>query len=74
MKGQGLSFLYAGLCALAFGSIGQFLGRDFHSDQITFREGLAVAGLGYIILAFMSSLPFFFTQDIPNFTNAFLKV
>ena len=72
-EGQGLSFLYAGFCALAFGSIGQFIGRDFHSDQITFREGLAVAGLGYIILAFMSSLPFFFTQDIPNFTNAFFE-
>lgn len=72
-ENQGFSFLLSALITFFFGAAGRFAGREFHSDQITFREGLAVAGLGWIIIALFSALPFLLSSDIPTFTNAFFE-
>ncbi len=48
-------------------------GGRFSEEQVTFREGFAVVGLGWIIIAFFGALPAYFSGDIPSFTDAYFE-
>ncbi|MES0491932.1 MAG: potassium transporter TrkG [Leptospirales bacterium] len=48
-------------------------GGKVSEENVTFREGFAVVGLGWIVIAFFGALPFYFSGDIPSFTDAYFE-
>lgn len=72
-EGQGIYFL---LSALTTGFCGMFLyivAGDTSDTVVSFREGFAVAGLGWIFIALFGALPAYLSNDIPTYTDAFFE-
>jgi trk system potassium uptake protein TrkH len=44
-----------------------------HNKEMNKREGYIVVAFGWIILTMSGTLPYVFTESIPNFTNAFFE-
>lgn len=61
-----------GVCLLVGGML-RLLGRSARNDRITFSEGFAITTLGWITMAILGSLPYFFCHHLgigpsPRFT------
>ena len=41
--------------------------------DMNFRDGVAIAAGGWIVISFFGALPFYISGEIPNFTNAFFE-
>lgn len=77
-----ISFLYkdgvtgqlslAGITTLFLGVIVMFFTKN-HIKEMNKREGYIVVTFGWIIMSLSGSLPYIFTDSIPNFTNAFFE-
>ncbi|NBC83838.1 MAG: TrkH family potassium uptake protein [Bacteroidetes bacterium] len=56
-----------------------FIGLSFFlwnrkcTKNIGKREGYLIVTLGWVVFSFFGALPFYFTNAIPNFTNAFFE-
>jgi len=50
----------------------RFITKNF-TKQIKKKEGYLIVTLGWVFLTLTGSLPYIFTQTIPNFTNAFFE-
>ncbi|RED50128.1 TrkH family potassium uptake protein [Seonamhaeicola aphaedonensis] len=63
---------YAGIITLVMGLLGMFFTRK-HKKEINKRDGYVVVTFGWIIMSLSGTLPYVFTQSIPEFTNAFFE-
>ena len=61
----GITTLIAGLLAMVF--------TRRHNKEMNKREGYIVVAFGWIIMSLSGTLPYVFTESIPNFTNAFFE-
>ena len=71
-QGDAAAFLYTMGLTLACGAA---LGFLLHPDRedLTARDGMAVAGLSWLLLSFFGALPFVFSGAIPHLTDAFFE-
>ena len=71
-QGDAAAFLYTMGLTLACGAAPGFL---LHPDRedLTARDGMAVAGLSWLLLSFFGALPFVFSGAIPHLTDAFFE-
>lgn len=70
--GVTLNLFFAGLITLIIGVLMMFQTRD-HKKEMNKREGYVVVTFGWIIMALSGTLPYVFTNAIPEFTNAFFE-
>ena len=70
--GVTLQLFFAGLITLVVGVLMMFRTRD-HKKEMNKREGYIVVTFGWIIMALSGTLPYVFTNAIPEFTNAFFE-
>ncbi|MFD1316765.1 TrkH family potassium uptake protein [Namhaeicola litoreus] len=64
--------LISGLLSIAIGGISQFATKGF-KKEIKKREGYLVVALGWIVMSFSGALPYYITENIPSFTDAFFE-
>lgn len=43
------------------------------TDNMNFRDGVAIATGGWIVISFFGAMPFYISGEIPNFCNAFFE-
>lgn len=43
------------------------------TDNMNFRDGVAIAAGGWIVISFFGAMPFYVSGEIPNFCNAFFE-
>ena len=71
-QGDTLAFLEAVAITAAAGALLGFLLKPGRGD-LTARDGMAVAGLSWVILSFFGALPFVFSGAIPHVVDAFFE-
>jgi len=71
---DGVTFevLLAGLVTLATGGVLMLVTKS-HKKEIKKREGYIVVTFGWLLITFSGTLPYLFTNAIPDFTNAFFE-
>jgi trk system potassium uptake protein TrkH len=71
---DGVSFqmFLAGITTLIIGIVAMLFTRK-HNKEMNKREGYIVVSFGWIIMSLSGTLPYVFTESIPNFTNAFFE-
>ncbi|WP_298346106.1 potassium transporter TrkG [uncultured Algibacter sp.] len=71
---DGVSFqmFLAGITTLIVGIVAMLFTRK-HNKEMNKREGYIVVSFGWIIMSLSGTLPYVFTESIPNFTNAFFE-
>jgi len=62
----------AGIVTVCIGVLLRYITKNF-TKQIKKKEGYLIVTLGWIFLTLTGTLPYLFTQTIPNFTNAFFE-
>lgn len=67
-----LALFLSGLTVLVCGLITMLLTKN-HTKEMNKREGYIVVAFGWIVMALSGTLPYLFTDSIPNFTNAFFE-
>lgn len=67
-----LGILIAGITTVSLGVLLRYITKNF-TKQIKKKEGYLIVTLGWVFLTLSGSLPYVFTQTIPNFTNAFFE-
>ncbi|PNQ75270.1 potassium transporter [Hanstruepera neustonica] len=70
--GVTLKILLAGIVTIIAGGIVMFRTKD-HKKEMNKREGYIVVTFGWIIMTLSGTLPYIFTNTIPEFTNAFFE-
>lgn len=68
-----LPFLYTFLCVLMFTLIFWLFGRKSAQADMTLREGIFVVAVGWMFLAFLGALPYYFSGAIPSFTDSYFE-
>ncbi len=68
---QATTYLLVSLLCLVLGYIGTFTGK--HRPTLYTREGFVSVSLGWIVMSIFGALPFFFTGEIPSFTDALFE-
>lgn len=78
----GVSFFYkdgtlwnmilAGGTAMGLGGLVMFFTRN-HRKEVQMREGYIVVTFGWLVMALIGTLPYIFTETIPDFTDAFFE-
>ncbi len=63
---------YAGLLTISIGVLLRYITKDF-TKKIKKKEGYLIVTLGWIFLTVTGTFPYWFTDTIPNFTNAFFE-
>ena len=64
-----------GLSCAIIVSIGLMLRRFFRRiDELSFKDGLFVATIGWVIISALSALPFIIHGSIPSFSDAFFEM
>ncbi len=71
-QGDWLSFVITMAVTAACGAALSFLLKPQRED-LTARDGMAVAGLSWIILSFFGALPFVISRAIPNMVDAYFE-
>lgn len=67
-----MAFVYAILITAAAGAVPAFLFKPDRND-LNPKDGIAVAGLSWIVLSFFGALPFWLSGAIPHFTDAYFE-
>ncbi len=70
--GVSLQIFLAGITTLIVGVVAMLFTRK-HNKEMNKREGYIVVSFGWIIMSLSGTLPYVFTESIPNFTNAFFE-
>ena len=70
--GVALQITYAGLIVMFLGGLTMLVTKN-PNKEMGKREGYIVVTFGWLIMALSGTLPFVFTDTIPNFTNAFFE-
>ena len=71
-QGDALSFVYTILIIVAVSVVPAFFVKPGRQD-LNPKDGLAVAGLSWIILSFFGALPFWISGAIPHLTDAYFE-
>ncbi|MCK5561937.1 MAG: hypothetical protein KAJ51_15165, partial [Thermoplasmata archaeon] len=66
------SFLIPFIISFVLGVILRFVGRGY-SESLRDREAFAVVGIGWLVIAFLGSLPFIFSGTIPSIIDAYFE-
>ena len=72
-EGQSLAFLQSLLISAFTAFFLVLFGGKIREDEVTFREGFAVVGLGWIVIAFFGAFPAYLSGDIVTFTDAYFE-
>ena len=67
-----MAFVYTMLITACCGALMNFLMKPERED-LNPKDGLAVAGLSWIVLSFFGSLPFWLSGEIPSLTDAYFE-
>ena len=70
--GVSLQILMSGLFVLVFGGLTMLVTKN-PSKEMGKREGYIVVTFGWLIMALSGTMPYLFTDSIPDFTNAFFE-
>ena len=70
--GMTTNILFAGITTLIIGLTTMFITRE-HRKELHKRDGYIVVAIGWIVMALSGTLPYVFTNTIPQFTNAFFE-
>ena len=72
-ENQGIYFLSSAALSLLGGILLRL--KINYSDRAnpTFREGFAIASLGWFLIAFMGAFPFYLSGEITSFTDSFFE-
>ena len=62
----------SGLIALVFGGLTMLMTKN-PNKEMGKREGYIVVTFGWLIMALSGTMPYLFTESIPDFTNAFFE-
>ena len=71
--GDALQIGLAALVTIGAGAAAWRYGRSERHTQLTAREGFAIVGLSWIAMTFFGTLPYIFTGEIVNLTDAFFE-
>ena len=71
-EGDALAFVYTMAITALFGGLLGYLLKPARKD-LTARDGMAVAGLSWVILSFFGALPFVFSRAIPHIVDAYFE-
>ena len=66
-------FIYSIIITFMSGIILIFLTKNRNKTEITNKDGFAIVTLGWVLIVFFSSLPFYFYGNGFTFTNAFFE-
>src|SRR5210317_464757 len=66
------SIIYAAVVTFFTGLTCWFFSRK-SNKRIGKREGFLIVGIGWLTVAFFCSLPYWFSNVIPEFTNSFFE-
>ena len=66
-------FLIVAACIAAAQIPILLLTRRRETDNMNFRDGVAIAACGWIVISFFGALPFYISGEIPDFTDAFFE-
>ncbi len=72
-ENQAIPFFIACLISILLAFIGRFLGRNRLDQELTYREGYVVASVGWMLVAFIGALPFYFSGVVSSFTDAYFE-
>ncbi|MDH4262975.1 MAG: TrkH family potassium uptake protein [Spirochaetia bacterium] len=72
-EAQAYSFLLSFIITLTVGLVLFLSVGKFSEDDVTFREGFVVVGIGWIVITLFGALPFYISNDIPSFTDAYFE-
>ena len=67
------AFIYSIAITFLSGLVFMLISRSNKKREISNREGFAIVTIGWIMIAFYSSLPFFFYNECFTITNAFFE-
>lgn len=70
---RGLPFTYTLLIVLIFAFVFWLFGKKLHNGQFSLREGIFVVAVGWLFLALLGALPYYFSAAIPSFTDAYFE-
>lgn len=70
-EGDVMAFVYTIVLTAACGAPALLLKPQ--RDDLTARDGMAVAGLSWVILSFFGALPFVFSGAMPNLADAYFE-
>ena len=70
---QGVYFLVSSGVPMLLGILFRLNGNYSLVTNLTFREGFAIASLGWILVTFIGALPFYLSREIPSFTDSFFE-
>jgi len=70
--GVTLELFFSGIVTLLVGIFGMVYTRK-HSKEMNKREGYIVVTFGWIVMSLSGTLPYVFTESIPQFTDAFFE-
>ena len=67
------TFLLCSLITTSFGFLLRFLTKDEKNAEIKKRDGYLIVVGGWLCMTFFGTLPYFLSESIPSFTNAFFE-
>jgi trk system potassium uptake protein TrkH len=67
-----ISFLVPALICLLIGIALRLIGKGYSSD-VRDREAFAIVSIGWVLIAFISCLPYIISGTIPNFFSAYFE-
>ncbi len=70
--GATLDISLAGIVTLLSGTLLMFITRD-HKKELKKREGYIIVTFGWIFMTISGMLPYLFSKEIPDITNAFFE-
>jgi trk system potassium uptake protein TrkH len=70
---QAYAFLTSFIITVGAGLVLFLMAGKFSEDDVTYREGFVVVGIGWVVVAFFGALPAYFSNDIPRFTDAYFE-
>ncbi len=71
--GDALQITLAGLVTIVCGTLAWRYGRSEGAMQLTAREGFVIVGMSWITMTFFGTLPYIFTGEILDLTDAFFE-
>ena len=70
--GVTLDIFLAGITTILSGILLMFVTRD-HQREVKKKEGYIIVAFGWLIMSLSGTLPYIFSNSIPNLTNAFFE-
>ncbi len=71
--GDASQIALAGLVTIGSGTAAWQYGRKERRMELTAREGFVIVGMSWIVMTFFGTLPYIFTGEILNVTDAFFE-